>query len=131
MLAILVPERYLQMITRGAEYGNSRIVVGAHYAMDVIAGRTLAYYDLSQLLADNPAYLNLKEGKADPIANYATAVKAAHVALIKALEAGAGEKISAAAADDSSRFANGAADEAFYEIDPDLPPASGLPCRSW
>jgi len=115
LLAILVPERYLQMITRGAEYGNSRIVVGAHYAMDVIAGRTLAYYDLSQLLADNPAYLNLKEGKADPIANYATAVKAAHVALIKALEAGAGEKIAAAAADDSSRFANGAADEAFYE----------------
>ncbi len=116
LLAILVPQRYQQMITRGAEFGNSRIILGAHYTMDVIAGRTLAYYDLSQLLAENPAYLNLKEGKAVPVANYAAAVKAAHVALVKALKAGAGETIAAAAADDSSRFANKAADEAFYEL---------------
>ena len=45
ILAMLVPERYQQMITRGAEYGNDRIIVGAHYAMDVIGGRTLALFD--------------------------------------------------------------------------------------
>lgn len=33
LLALLVPERYQQMVARGAEYGNNRIVVGAHYAM--------------------------------------------------------------------------------------------------
>jgi hypothetical protein len=31
-----------QMIVRAAEYGNNRVVVGAHYAMDVLGGRTVA-----------------------------------------------------------------------------------------
>src|SRR6476646_1231892 len=34
LLALLVPERYQQMVTRAAEYGNDRIVLGAHYVMD-------------------------------------------------------------------------------------------------
>jgi PAP2 superfamily len=42
ILAVLVPERYQQMIARGAEYGNDRILMGSHYAMDVMGGRTLA-----------------------------------------------------------------------------------------
>ena len=42
LLAILVPERYQQMVARGAEYGNDRIIMGAHYAMDVLGdGRSL------------------------------------------------------------------------------------------
>jgi hypothetical protein len=57
LLALLVPERYPQMVARAAEYGNSRIVIGAHYAMDVIGGRTLALYDLAQLLANKPGYV--------------------------------------------------------------------------
>ena len=40
LLAVLVPERYPEMMVRAAEYGNDRIIIGAHYAMDVIAGRT-------------------------------------------------------------------------------------------
>jgi hypothetical protein len=115
LLAIMVPARFTQEVTRGAEYGNSRIVVGAHYAVDVIGGRTLAYYDLAQLLSENPAYLNQKEGKAKPIANYAVALKAARADLVKALKAGTGETIAAAAAQDTSRFSNPAVDEAFYE----------------
>ena len=39
LLALLTPERYREMIARGAEYGEDRIVVGAHYATDVMAGR--------------------------------------------------------------------------------------------
>ena len=31
LLAVLVPERYAQMIARGAEYGNDRIIMGSHY----------------------------------------------------------------------------------------------------
>lgn len=60
LLALLVPQRYPQMITRAAEYGNDRIVLGAHYAMDVLGGRTLAMYDLAQLLANKADYIGLK-----------------------------------------------------------------------
>jgi membrane-associated phospholipid phosphatase len=115
LLAILVPARFTQEVTRGAEYGNSRIIVGAHYAVDVIGGRTLAYYDLAQLLSENPAYLGQKEGKAKPIAKYDVAVKTARSELIKDLETGAGENIASAAAQDTSRFSNPSADQAFYE----------------
>ena len=58
LLAVLVPDRYQQMIARGAEYGNDRIVMGSHYVMDVLGGRTLASYDLAHLLANDPAYMN-------------------------------------------------------------------------
>ena len=55
-LAMMVPERLRALAYRGSEYGNSRIVLGAHYALDVIAGRTLATYDLAQDLAGQPHY---------------------------------------------------------------------------
>ena len=38
LLAMLVPDRYQEMVARGAEYGNDRIIMGAHYAMDVLGG---------------------------------------------------------------------------------------------
>ena len=115
LLAILVPPRFPQMITRGAEYGNSRIVLGAHYAMDVIAGRTLAYYDLAHLLADDPAYVGQKEGKAKPIAEYRGAVAAAREALDAALAKGCGESVAACARDDNGRFSDLTVDKEFYE----------------
>jgi membrane-associated phospholipid phosphatase len=115
LLAILVPARYPQMITRGAEYGNSRIVLGAHYAMDVIAGRTLAYYDLAHLLANDPDYLGQKAGKAKPITDYRAALAAARADLAAALAKACGGPVPACAAADSSRFANAATDAAFYE----------------
>jgi len=116
LLAFLVPQRYTQMVTRGAEYGNSRIVLGAHYAMDVIAGRTLASYDLAHLLANDPAYLNQKEGKAKPIADYRAALAAARADLTKALAKACGKPVAACAAEkDDSRFGDQAVDLAFYE----------------
>jgi membrane-associated phospholipid phosphatase len=42
LLAVLVPDRYQEMIARGPEYGNDSIILGSHYAMDVLGGRTLA-----------------------------------------------------------------------------------------
>jgi PAP2 superfamily len=59
LLAVLVPERYAQMIPRGVEYGNDRIMMGSHYVMDVLGGRTLALYDVAYLLANDPAYMGL------------------------------------------------------------------------
>jgi hypothetical protein len=115
LLAFMVPARYTQMVTRGAEYGNSRIVLGAHYAMDVIAGRTLASYDLAHLLANDPAYLNQKEGKAKPIADYRAALAAARADLTKALAKSCGGAVASCAAADTSRFADAAVDLAFYE----------------
>ncbi|CAO4175191.1 autotransporter domain-containing protein [Methylorubrum populi] len=55
--AMLVPQQYQGMLARGAEYGDSRIVLGVHYPLDVIGGRALASYDIAQALT-NPAYLN-------------------------------------------------------------------------
>jgi len=114
LLAFMVPSRYPQMVVRGAEYGNSRIVLGAHYAMDVIGGRSLAYYDLAHLLAGDPAYAGQKEGKLS-ITNYQAALKAATNDLTAALAKQCGVSVAACAAVDSSRFADAPADEAFYE----------------
>ncbi len=115
LFAVMVPERYRQMIARGAEYGNDRIILGAHYAMDVIGGRTLAYYDVAHLLANDPAYLSQKEGKATPISDYDAALAAARHDLRAALAGKCGASIAACAARDDGRFSDAANDQAFYE----------------
>ncbi|MFZ4406312.1 MAG: autotransporter domain-containing protein [Paracraurococcus sp.] len=58
LLAMMVPERFQQLVTRGAEFGNSRIVLGAHYPLDVIGARIHSTYALVQILNNNPDYLN-------------------------------------------------------------------------
>lgn len=122
LFAIMVPERYSQMVTRGAEYGNDRIILGAHYAMDVIAGRTLAEYDIAHLLANAPGYT----GEAHPIGSakdaanvtvkdYPAVLEAAAKDLRQALEAQSNTKIADASQGDTTRFADPAKNEAFYE----------------
>jgi hypothetical protein len=115
LLAVLVPERYAQMVARGAEYGNDRIIVGAHYAMDVLGGRALALYDMAHLLANDPAYLGLSVRGANPIKDFQAAVKAARTELQTVLQSGCGNTISACASEDLSRFNDDTANEAFYE----------------
>jgi hypothetical protein len=115
LLAFFVPQRYPQMIVRGAEYGNSRIVLGAHYAMDVIGGRTLAYYDVAHLLAQDPAYAAGQADGAIGLAGYRAAVSAARSDVTKALLAGCGSSIAQCAGVDSGRFSDSANDAAFYE----------------
>lgn len=41
-MAWLVPERYQEMVSRGMELGENRIVAGMHSPLDVIGGRMLA-----------------------------------------------------------------------------------------
>lgn len=41
------------MFARAIEYGESRVIVGAHFATDTIASRIGNYYLLSQMLADD------------------------------------------------------------------------------
>jgi len=115
ILAILVPERYSQMITRGAEYGNDRIIAGAHYAMDVLGGRTLALYDIAHLLANDPAYIGQKFKNAPVIKDFQAAVKQARADMIAMLEKISGNTIAASALDDIGRLSNQSANETFYE----------------
>jgi hypothetical protein len=114
VLALLAPERYQQMIVRGAEYGNDRIIMGAHYAMDVLGGRTLAMYDVAHLLADDPAYVGQSPAGVPAIADYQDAVKSARAELKSALEQGCGDTMVACARDDTGRFSDAALNEAFY-----------------
>lgn len=114
ILAILVPERYQQMVARAAEYGNDRIIIGAHYAMDVMGGRTLAMYDLAHLLANDPAYVNLSLKGTPKIKDFQSAMKTAHADMVMALQAACGNTIEICAGEDTGRLNNPAANEALY-----------------
>lgn len=56
LLATMLPERYQKLMARGAEYGNSRVVLGVHYPLDVIGARIQSTYTLAQMLNNNPDY---------------------------------------------------------------------------
>ncbi len=114
LLAILVPERYQQMVTRGAEYGNDRIFMGAHYAMDVLGGRTLATYDLAHLLANDPLYVGRSLRGTPEVKDFRALVKEARADITSALQAACGKTIEECAREDTGRFNNAAANEAFY-----------------
>ncbi|SFL33782.1 phosphatase PAP2 family protein [Methylobacterium pseudosasicola] len=128
VLALLVPERYQHMIVRGAEYGNHRIVVGAHYAMDVIGGRATSLHAVAHLLANDPAYvgqirknpavIDANATDADKrvgVTDYQALLKEARAAMTDALKAGCGDAVAACAARDTGRFKDAAANAAFYE----------------
>jgi hypothetical protein len=114
VLAVLVPERYTQMMVRGAEYGNDRILVGAHYPMDVIGGRTLATYDMAHLLANDPAYLGRAFPSVSTVNDFQAIVKAARKDMIRNLEAACGKAIANCALEDTGRLSNPQANEALY-----------------
>jgi PAP2 superfamily len=128
LLAVLVPDRYQEMVARGAEYGNDRIILGSHYAMDVLGGRTVATYDLAHLLANDPAYMNrplkhvaMMTATSAPqvpeaIGDFRAAVAAARADLTKALEAACGDTVAACARQDTGRFNAPAMNEAFYAV---------------
>ncbi|TGE01844.1 autotransporter domain-containing protein [Methylobacterium nonmethylotrophicum] len=57
LLAMTTPQAYQSMVLRASEYGESRIVLGVHYPLDIIGGRALSYYELAQAFT-NPLYIN-------------------------------------------------------------------------
>ncbi len=114
MLAVLVPGRYQQMMTRAAEYGNDRIILGAHYAMDVLGGRTLAMYDLAHLLANDPAYVGRSLKDVATVKDFQAAVKAARADVTTALQTACGNTIDVCAREDTGRLSNAVGNETFY-----------------
>lgn len=114
LLALMVPERYAEMIARGAEYGNSRIIVGAHYAMDVLGGRAVALYVMAHLLANDPRYVGQSFKGAPAIADFRGAMTRARADVRKALAAACGKAIAECAREDIGRLSDPAANDAFY-----------------
>lgn len=114
LLALLLPERYPQMIVRAAEYGNDRIILGAHYTMDVLGARTLALYDVAQLLANKPGYVGVKKGTYE-IDDFRKALLVARGDVAKALAAACHGTLEACARNDQGRFADPVKNQIFYE----------------
>lgn len=120
MFAMMVPERYQQLLTRASEYGNSRIVLGAHYPLDVIGGRIIATYDVVQMLNNNPAYLNqtinvFAVGNVTTSSNYASLFASATSDLRGLLTAGCGTSIAVCSTTGGTdRFSNAAQNKADY-----------------
>jgi len=114
ILAILVPERYPEMMARGAEYGNDRILMGAHYAMDVLGGRALALYDMAHLLANDPLYMGRTLPNVASIKDFQAAIKVARADMTRTLEAACGKTMQECAREDIGRLSNPAANDAFY-----------------
>lgn len=53
VLAEINPDRQTEILQRGLEFGESRVIVGAHYQSDVDAGRTVAAGVVARLHADD------------------------------------------------------------------------------
>ncbi len=52
LFGMMMPEGYQQMMSRADAFANGRLVMGAHYPIDVIGGRTVATYYIANWLAD-------------------------------------------------------------------------------
>jgi hypothetical protein len=90
--------------------------MGAHYTMDVMGGRTLALYDMAHLLANDPEYMGVSVRGAQPIKGFQSAVKTTRAELLASLQSECGNAIEACAKEDTERFNNSAADEAFHDV---------------
>lgn len=121
LFAQAVPEIYQTALVRASEYGNSRVVLGVHYPLDIIGGRIEATHDVAQLLNNNPQYLNqsinvFAVGAVTTTSDYAGLFGAATADLRSLLSAGCGGTVAAcAAASGPDRFGAPAQNRANYE----------------
>lgn len=114
LLALMVPERYPEMVTRAAEYGNHRVIVGAHYVMDVLGGRTTALYVMAHLLANDPRFVGQPYRGAPAINDFRAALTRARADVRSVLAAACGKSIAECAREDIGRLGDPAANAAFY-----------------
>ncbi|WP_436874551.1 acid phosphatase [Kosakonia sacchari] len=52
LMAEMLPERFEALMTRGARYGYSRVVLGVHYPLDVMGSRMVAQRNVAHFLSD-------------------------------------------------------------------------------
>ena len=74
-LAMEVPQLYQSILARGADIGNSRLVLGVHYALDVIGGRILATQETVKYLNNTPGYTNPGEDFVQELASIAVPIQ--------------------------------------------------------
>ncbi|RZK82680.1 MAG: phosphatase PAP2 family protein, partial [Methylobacterium sp.] len=74
LYAAMAPELYQRSLTKAAEFQNSRLVLGVHYALDVIGGRILAFEETAKLLNNTPGYVLPGEDFAGQVARSSTAL---------------------------------------------------------
>lgn len=117
LLAMLVPQQYQNMLMRASDYANSRIVLGVHYPLDIIASRAFSAYDLAQAFT-NPAYINNAATTGTAI-NMPSLFTAAQGELQNYLSAQCGNTVAACAASAANTTNNpylpSAANQALYQ----------------
>ncbi|GJE37350.1 autotransporter family protein [Methylobacterium persicinum] len=117
LLAMLVPQQYQNMLLRASDYANSRIVLGVHYPLDIIASRAFSAYDLAQAFT-NPAYINNAATTGTAI-NMPSLFTAAQAELQTYLSAQCGNTVAACAASTANTTNNpylpSAANQALYQ----------------
>ena len=135
ILALMIPERYQQMIASGSDYGLDRNIIGAHYAMDIIAGRTTGYYLMAQLLSNDKNYIGtvalsnnynqptnqtslgssvtIGSGPGAVAPSYTALFQASSAELRSALQVACGDTIANCAQKDSGLFSNQSANQAL------------------
>jgi subtilase-type serine protease len=120
LFAEMVPERFQEFLLRGSEYGNSRITLGVHYALDVIGARIMTTYALAQMLNNNPDYLgqNISSMLGSPMtttSDFQGLISAAQTDLRTLLEQGCQSTIAeCSAADRAQRQAAATQNKADY-----------------
>ncbi|MDX7952386.1 autotransporter domain-containing protein [Lichenihabitans sp. Uapishka_5] len=116
LLAMLTPSLYQSAVLRASEYGNSRIVLGVHYPLDIIGARALASYDLAQAFT-NPLYINNAATTGSAL-NLPTLFTAAQAQLSSTLAAGCGATVATCAASAANTandpYTASAANQALY-----------------
>ena len=65
VLAELNPDRQEEILKRGFEYGQSRVIVGAHWQSDVDMGRIVSAAGVARLHADDDFNEQLNRAKAE------------------------------------------------------------------
>jgi subtilase-type serine protease len=119
LLGMLTPELYQSSLSRGSQFANSRIVLGVHYPLDIIASRSLASYDLAQAFT-NPLYIDNASTTGPLLGGVGTAINlpslftSAAPELSNYLSAGCGASIASCAASQSNPYAPSAANAAAY-----------------
>jgi len=116
LFAMLVPERYSQFMARVSEFGNSRVVLGVHYPLDVILGRVIGTYGVVQMLNNNPKYTNfMVNGDVTTTNNFQTVFTAAQTDVRNLLQTGCGSDLATCSATSTpDRFSNAAQNQADY-----------------
>ncbi|KQP93070.1 autotransporter, partial [Methylobacterium sp. Leaf113] len=117
LLGMLTPSLYQSMLMRGSEFGDSRIVLGVHYPLDIIGSRAFSAYNLAQAFT-NPAYIDNAATTGTAI-NLTSLFTQAQGELQSYLSAGCGAAVATCATSAANMGANpylpSAANQALYQ----------------